>query len=398
MTLTLLLDLDDTLLTNSMDGFLPSYLKALGKHLSSYVPAERMIPQLLAATQAMVAKQVPGDTLEAVFDAGFYPALGLQKATVRDAIERFYQEVFPSLRSLTQPRPEAVALIEEVFRRGYRVVVATNPLFPRTAITQRLAWAGLPLENHPFALVTSFEHMHYCKPSSAYYAEILAQLGWPDAPAVMVGNDYEQDILPAARLGLATFWLTDADVPRPAPLSTPAGRGSLSDLLPWLAEIEKTPAEFSFSTPAAALAVLRSTCGALQVLAQRTSGASWQNRPALEEWSPAEILCHLRDVDCEVNIPRLEQIVHEDNPFLPAVDSDSWANERCYGQQDGLAALQEFCARRSSMLAFLEALSPRDWQRPARHAIFGPTRLDELVSFMATHDRSHIQQFSKTIA
>ena len=47
MSLTILLDLDDTLLGNSMDTFLPAYMQALGEYLAPYAPPEKMIPALL---------------------------------------------------------------------------------------------------------------------------------------------------------------------------------------------------------------------------------------------------------------------------------------------------------------------------------------------------------------
>lgn len=51
MALTLLIDLDDTLLVNDIDTFLPAYLKALGKHMTAFVAPELMIQHLLAATK-----------------------------------------------------------------------------------------------------------------------------------------------------------------------------------------------------------------------------------------------------------------------------------------------------------------------------------------------------------
>jgi hypothetical protein len=36
-------------------------------------------------------------------------------------------------------------------------------------------------------------------------------------------------------------------------------------------------------------------------------------------------------------------------------------------------------------------------RRTARHAIFGPTHLKELVGINAGHDRLHLQQVKKTI-
>ena len=55
MTLTLLLDLDDTLLGNDIDIFLPAYLKLLVKHLMDYLSPDRMDKNLLAANQVMLS-------------------------------------------------------------------------------------------------------------------------------------------------------------------------------------------------------------------------------------------------------------------------------------------------------------------------------------------------------
>jgi FMN phosphatase YigB (HAD superfamily) len=195
MKLTLLLDMDDTLLANSIDTFVPAYLQLLSRHVGPLAGGNELPKHLLKATQAMLVKRAPGETLESVFDRAFYPPMGTSKAALREPIERFYAEVYPSLRSLTQTRPAAHRLVEDALQAGIDLVVATNPLFPRTAILQRLQWAGFTPE--PFRLISSYESFHFAKPNPAYYAEILAQLGWPNQPAAMVGNSLEDDILPA---------------------------------------------------------------------------------------------------------------------------------------------------------------------------------------------------------
>ena len=152
---TLLLDLDDTLLGNDIDDFLPHYLGAFSREVAAYVDPDHFVKTLMAGTNAMVTNRRPNCTLQEVFEASFFPTLGLDAGVFRPVAERFYEQVFPTLRELTHPRPEAVRLVEEAVERGYRVVIATNPLFPTTAIQQRLAWAGLPVERYPFELVTS---------------------------------------------------------------------------------------------------------------------------------------------------------------------------------------------------------------------------------------------------
>jgi FMN phosphatase YigB (HAD superfamily) len=121
------------------------------------------------------------------------------------------------------------------------VVIATNPLFPAAAIEQRLAWAGVPINEFAYSLVTTLENMHTTKPHESYYAEILARIDCPPGMALMVGDSWKNDIIPAAALGMATYWIPpDAE---PAPDATLLrGWGTLEALYGqvqagWLAEL-----------------------------------------------------------------------------------------------------------------------------------------------------------------
>ena len=145
------------------------------------------------------------------------------------------------------------------------------------------------------------------------------------------------------------------------------------------------------------LAILRSTPAALTGLLEPLAPAAWTTRPAAHEWSLTEILCHMRDVEREVDQPRIDLILNQPEPFIPARMPDEWAKERSYQTQDGPSALREFTAARLETLTMLLGLAPAQWSRKARHAILGPTMLQELVGFNAEHDRLHIQQVWKTL-
>jgi FMN phosphatase YigB (HAD superfamily) len=398
---TILIDLDDTLLDNDIRIFLPAYLQALSGELASLAEPQKVVSTLLAATKAMVENRRPDCTLKDVFDVSFYPVLKLDPALVQSYLDRFYANNYPALQGLTRPRPQSIRLVEDAMQRGYRVVIATNPLFPRTAILQRLAWAGLPYDKYPFDLVTSYETFHFSKPHAAYYAEIMARLGWPDGPVVMLGNDLHNDISPARQLGLAAFQITGANQSTQDSLSpyaeahNPTAAGRLEDFLPWQDSLSVGSLQPDYTSPYAMQATLLSTPAALDSLSRNLVFADWCIRPTQDEWSPTEILCHLRDVEREVNLPRLQMVLKEKNPFLPGMDTDPWAEERRYITQSGPHALHKFTAARLELLDLLRAASPEDWQRPARHAIFGPTHLAEIVSIIAGHDRLHIQQFKE---
>ncbi len=392
MTLTLLLDLDGTLLGNEVDSFVTAYTRALAQHLAAYVDPRLLASALKSATQVMIRQQRPDATLQATFDAAFYPTLGLEKRAIQAAIHDFYAQVFPTLQRYTTPRPEAVDLVDEAFDRGYRVGIATNPLFPRTAIEQRLSWAGLPPDRYPFSLIPAYETFHFAKPNPAFFAEFLSQMSWPDGPVLMVGNDLEADINAACLMGLSTYLVVPDSPPSLSAARAPTASGSLASLLSWL---DATPPESllpDFNLPSAILATLQATPAALDSLSWQISSEAWTRRPQSGEWSLTEVCCHLRDVENEVNLPRFEKIIREGNPFLPGMDTDAWAEIRQYARQDGRLALQAFISSRLKLLDLLTGLSPADWKKPARHAIFGPTHLMELAGIAASHDRLHLQQ------
>ncbi|MEN6408275.1 MAG: HAD family hydrolase, partial [Anaerolineaceae bacterium] len=235
MKFTLLFDLDDTLLATGTDQFLHAYMKALGGHLAKVVDPDRMIPQLLSATGEMVKNQRPDRTLEQVFDDAFYAPLGLEKPVVIDIINDFYANRFPVLRNTTHPRPKAIRLINNLLAQGHRVVIATNPVFPQTAIEQRLEWAGLSSADYDFAIVPGFEHFHFAKPNPAYYTELLARLGYPTDPVIMVGNDPKNDIIPSSQVGILPFFLHKDDLPVPPEA---IAHGDFDDLEDWLENLQ----------------------------------------------------------------------------------------------------------------------------------------------------------------
>jgi hypothetical protein len=140
------------------------------------------------------------------------------------------------------------------------------------------------------------------------------------------------------------------------------------------------------STPA----VLRSFSAAL-------TEEQWRHEPTHDDWAMNEIVCHLRDTEREVHQMQLNLMIEREGAFIPRPDSGVWASEREYLNIDGQAALREFALARIETIQTLKGLEETIWQRSARHAIFGPTDFLEVTSFMADHDRLHVQQAWKTL-
>ncbi len=241
MIRSLLLDLDDTLLGNNVDIFMTRYFALLSDYAQPLFPTDTFLPHLIQATRGMIGDTNPELTNDRVFWRDFERLSGGKREELEPFFLRFYETEFEQIRSTTVVRPAAAELVREALARGLSVVVATNPLFPRLAIEQRLAWAGLPADDYDFALVTSYENMHAAKPQPAYYREILAAVGVAPHEALMVGDDWKNDIAPAAGVGLFTFWIADADSAPPDPALV-HGQGTLEQLAGrvaagWLAEL-----------------------------------------------------------------------------------------------------------------------------------------------------------------
>ena len=392
MPLTLLLDLDDTLLDTNMNEFIPAYFQALTKHMASRVAPEVILRALVHGMGLMNESEDPTRTLQEVFEADFYPKLGVPREELSADIEKFYDEVFPTLGGHTRQRPDAAPLIEWALACGYRVAIATDPLFPRKATYHRIRWAGLDPDK--LELVSTFENFHFTKTHPAYFAEVLGRLGWPEGPVLMVGNDVERDLIPANRLGLATYLIEGESASSPG---IEAGRGKLADLRPWLESVNLSMLEPSFKSPEAIIGIMASTPAVLRDLTVSLTEEDWRRELTPDDWAMNEIICHLRDTEREIHQLQLNLMLEREDAFIPRPDTGVWASEREYLNVDGSSALVEFASARIENIGKLKNLGADIWSRRARHAIFGPTNFLEVTSFLTDHDRMHIQQAWKTL-
>ncbi len=396
MPITLLLDLDDTLLQTDMAAFLPAYYESLAKHLSPLVAPEEMLEALRAGVDLMLMSADPSRTLREVFDAHFYPRLGIKQEILQPAISEYYETVFPGLGRMAGPVDGARELVDWAAGAGHQLALATEPLFPLRATQERVSWAGL--NPATFRLIASFDTFHFSKSFIAYYAELLGRLGWPDGPILMVGNDLARDLAPAQALGISTYRVGNRGeapggfAPAPdAPIATAAG-GDMEQLTALL--IASAPETYvpAFKTREAILAVLRATPAVLESLTASLTSDMWRIEQSATEWAMIELVCHLRDTEREVHSAQLRTLVEAAEPFVSRPDAAVWAKQRRYLNEDGADSVREFAAARMEALQYLDSLPDEIWSKPARHSIFGPTSFLEVVSFMADHDVLHLRQ------
>jgi FMN phosphatase YigB (HAD superfamily) len=394
--LTLLLDLDDTLLSSNIENFIPAYFQALSESLKEMVSPEVMIKALMGGTRRMMAKTDPVHTLKIVFDEYFYKEISVDPWKIQQKIERFYDDVFPTLNSLTKQIPQAIEFVKWAFNQKFRVVIATNPLFPIKAIHHRLRWAGLAPEDFPYELVTSYETMHFTKENISYFPEILGLMGWPDDPVIMVGNDINMDINPARQSGIKGFWINEGSNGSKDYHEIPQGK--MGDLQKWLENISFMTFKHSLDEPSALVATLRSTPAVLDGLLSNIIPEADDFHSETNGISIYKIICDLRDMEVNVNLPRIRNVLRLDCPFLVSEKSiDNSIQERDNSGQDVQFALEGFNNARRETIDLVEGLST-EWSRPVRSRTNGSGTFHEMVAEIVIHDKKSIQKIFKILS
>jgi FMN phosphatase YigB (HAD superfamily) len=390
------IDLDHTLLIRQEEKYQRAVIEGLCNNFR-YEDSEDCLKRLYQAIHSLTKKNSPDQTLYDSFLENFLHNIEVETSDARAAFDAFYRDSYPKLSHLTRPNPGASEFIGHALRDGYKLVIATNPIYPLSAIHERLKWAGLSDYIDRFSLITSIENLHFAKPTPEYYCEILAKLGWPEEETVvMVGDSLELDIRPAIKAGMYAFWLNQGDIPEE--LRDVCSSGSFEDLSDWLHALEDRPGDYQKKSRNQDLfAKMRASAATIHSVREEYSDEIWRFKPAENEWSLIEIICHLRDADRFVNIPRFKEAFAEENPFLASIDTDSWVTECNYIDEPVDSAVQQMLNARMQFIDLLKNFPGEWWKKPARHSVFGPTCLAELVMFIITHDKIHIRQIQKTL-
>ncbi|WP_227766473.1 HAD family hydrolase [Zhaonella formicivorans] len=230
----ILFDLDGTLLPMDTDEFLNHYFKLLTEKMQQYLDSKLFMRELLAATDAMIKNTDSAKSNEQVFIEAFFPATGLVATEIMPVFEEFYTNDYCQLGCYFQPDPLVKEIVHAAQEKGLKLVLATNPLFPLIAIKERMRWAGV--SEFDFALITSYEEMHACKPNLEYYREICAKIKVPARNCLMVGNDVEEDLI-AQKIGMQTFLVEDYLLNRHDLPINADYRGSLKELYQFVVQL-----------------------------------------------------------------------------------------------------------------------------------------------------------------
>lgn len=207
MLKAVLFDLDNTLIHFGERQFFQGYIPAVTKAFADVMPGNLFLDRLLSSTGAVLnnnGQMLNVDCFMNAFCKGYEP----RRDEFWRRFTRFYETEYDQFRSLASAAAGAREMLLQLQERSFKVVIASNPLWPSIAQNKRLAWAGLG--DLDFDLITHIENMTYCKPRVEYYREICAKIGERPEACLMVGNDPVNDMV-VGTIGMKTFLVTDND-------------------------------------------------------------------------------------------------------------------------------------------------------------------------------------------
>lgn len=231
---TVLFDLDGTLLPMVQETFVKTYMGDLVTFFSARgLDGKKLMKSFWAGVEASV-KNDGSRRNEEVFWDQVTGIMGEEILERMPEFEEFYREAFQKVKRVAEPNPLAKAGITLLKKKGYMVVAATSPLFPKIATESRIRWAGLVPED--FALITTYENSTFCKPNLDYYREILSKIGKTPEECLMVGNDVDEDMC-TRELGMENFLLSDFIISRKGTDIRGFRQGGFEELYAYIEEL-----------------------------------------------------------------------------------------------------------------------------------------------------------------
>lgn len=205
----ILFDLDGTLLPMDLEVYTKTYLHLLGQQLPQF-PAQAVVGGVWHGVMAMMKNDGSRPNETRFWDA-FSQAMGQDMRATAGDFDAFYRTTFHEVRAVTGENPAARELVALAKQRAERVILATNPLYPLSAVESRLSWIGLTPQD--FDYVTTYAECTFCKPNPRYFTEVLQRFGLKGEECLVVGNDLQEDGAAARGAGIPVHIVTDCLIP-----------------------------------------------------------------------------------------------------------------------------------------------------------------------------------------
>jgi FMN phosphatase YigB (HAD superfamily) len=203
----ILFDLDGTLLPMDVNKFMKLYFKGLMEVFPEVHP-QVLHMTVMDGTKAMVEDNSNRTNLD-VFASSFTSKIKMDEEEVMNRFFHYYETNFKKVKEATWVSQDMIEAIQILKNKGYRLFIATNPMFPLVANKERITWANLKFDD--FEYVSSLEKNHYCKPNLKFYEEFLSENNLDPKECMMVGNDTYEDMI-ITMMNVKTYLITDCQI------------------------------------------------------------------------------------------------------------------------------------------------------------------------------------------
>lgn len=229
-----LFDLDGTLLPMDLKKFVELYIQAFcGKFAGRVQLDPKLLVKAIWDGAAAMGRNDGCSLNRELFWSEMNRTCGKDMRQYEAEFDEFYLNEFVAAREATKPNPFAARCVKLLKNGGYRLIVATNPIFPKSATYTRIRWAGL--DPGDFEHITVYDNCSACKPNLNYYQNICSFRKILPEESIMVGNDVDEDMC-AAKLGFDTYLVTDCLINRHDKSISRYKHGSFEDFYTWLIE------------------------------------------------------------------------------------------------------------------------------------------------------------------
>lgn len=232
---TFLFDLDGTVLPMDFDKFMELYFYNIGEYFKDVIEPKELVKNILISTEVMV-KTNDNQSNEDLFMNHFDSLIEGSIEDYKPMFYDFYNSMFDNVKASTHKSKYMRKSIDLLKEKGYKVVLATNPLFPMIANHHRIRWAGF--EPSEFEYISSFETNHYCKPHLEFYKEVLENINKDPENCYMVGNDVYDD-LSSGKLGIETYLITNHMLNKHNQEVKPNHQGTYYDFYKFVQKLEE---------------------------------------------------------------------------------------------------------------------------------------------------------------
>lgn len=203
---TIMFDLDGTLLPMDNEKFTSAYLKSINSFIYGNLGDVNFTKYMMYAVSKMQKDKDGSLTNMQKFTNYFNEVSTIKFDIFKRYVNEYYAKELDKLSGEVEKEPLVKMTVAMIKKKGYKLILATNALFPEKAIEVRLKWCGL--NPNDFSFIATIDNMHYIKPNLEFYKELMGVNDLNEESCMMVGNDVREDLI-ASELGISTYYLNE---------------------------------------------------------------------------------------------------------------------------------------------------------------------------------------------